>query len=199
MTSPRIVRYLSHPQVRIDPQVAVGLWSLSPVGRARVAALAGSGVLRGTTRVISSAEVKARETAGPLAAALGCVPEVRPDMHENDRTATGFVPEAEFETLADAFFAFPDRSVKGWETARDAQTRILRAMRACLAADGGGDVGDLLIVGHGAVGTLLYCALSGLPISRLQDQPAGGGNVWTFRRESQRPIHGWTPMEALLR
>ena len=30
-----IVRYLTHPQVQIDPDVPVPQWGLSPVGRAR--------------------------------------------------------------------------------------------------------------------------------------------------------------------
>ncbi|WP_306235158.1 hypothetical protein [Bradyrhizobium sp. Bra64] len=32
--------------------------------------------------------------------------------------------------------------------------------------------GDILFVGHGAVGTLLFCHFSGHPIDRVHDQPA---------------------------
>ena len=92
--------YLSHPQVRIDPAQDVPSWSLSPEGAARVEALAARGALAGISRVVSSAEVKALETARPLAASLGCTVEIRPRMHENDRSATGFLPPAEFEAVA---------------------------------------------------------------------------------------------------
>lgn len=191
-----IVRYLTHPQVVIDPAKPIPDWSLSTVGAARVAALAAQpGALSATTRVISSAETKALETARPLALALGVALEIRPAMHENDRSATGFLPPHEFEAVADAFFANPRESIRGWETALAAQTRIVAEVEACLASGG---KGDLLIVGHGGVGTLLFCALSGLAIDRRFDQGPGGGGCWfQFDRTTRRPPSGWQPMERL--
>jgi len=76
------VRYLTHPQVDIDPAVPVPEWSLSAVGRDRVAALAAAGWLSGTSEIIASAERKAIETAAILGAALGLSVEVRQAMHE---------------------------------------------------------------------------------------------------------------------
>ena len=192
----RTVRYLTHPQVLIDPATPIPDWSLNAVGAARVAALmANPGALGGTRRIISSAEVKALETARPLAEALGIAVEIRPDMHENDRSATGFLPPAEFEAVADQFFAHPAQSVRGWETADHAQARILREVNACLSEDGQGDV---LFVGHGGVGTLLFCALGGLPISRAYDQGPGGGGCWFgFDLPDRKPHHGWQAMELL--
>ncbi|MCA8884303.1 MAG: histidine phosphatase family protein [Rhodobacteraceae bacterium] len=192
---PRLVRYLSHPQVRIDPAVPVPQWGLSPEGAARVAALARSGALSGTVRVVSSLETKAVETALPLAQALGCPLQCHTVMGENDRSATGFLPGPEFEATADAFFARPDRSVRGWETAKAAQSRIVAAVRDCLATP---DDGDLLLVGHGAVGTLLYCHLAGHPIDRRFDQPAGGGNLFAFCRDTGAVSGGWQPLETLI-
>lgn len=161
---PQIVRYLTHPQVLIEPLKDVRAWSLNEVGSNRVASLAARlGSLSGTRRVISSEETKALETATPLASALGVALEVRPKMHENDRSATGFLPPQEFEAVADQFFAEPATSVRGWETAKDAQRRIVAEVEACLT---GPQVGDILFVGHGGVGTLLFCALSGIGIDR---------------------------------
>lgn len=187
--------YLTHPQVRIDPAIPVERWSLDETGRARVEALARSGALWTVRRVISSAETKALETAGPLAAALGLSPEIRRRMGENDRSATGFLPPDEFERVADRFFAEPEASVRGWERAVDAQARIVAEVASCLA-DGAEE--DVLIVGHGAVGTLLWCALAGAPISRAHDQGrTGGGSVFAFARPGGRPLSGWKPMESL--
>ena len=73
----RIVRYLSHPQVVVDPLKEIPDWSLSDIGVSCVKALAKSGALIGTTNVISSAETKAIETASPLARALGCEVTIR--------------------------------------------------------------------------------------------------------------------------
>ena len=127
------VRYLTHPQVQIDPAVPVALWTLSSVGRKRVNALAQARWLSGTTRLIASGEPKALETAEILAAALGLVVEVREAMHENDRSETGFLPPGEFEAVANDFFATPTVSVRGWEPALAAQARIVREVEACLA------------------------------------------------------------------
>ncbi|MEO0362270.1 MAG: histidine phosphatase family protein, partial [Pseudomonadota bacterium] len=172
-----VVRYLTHPQVRIDAAIPVPDWGLSDEGAARVEAAVDRWAFAGTVHVVSSAERKALETARPIAHALALDLEIREAMHENDRSATGFLPPAAFEAAADAFFAAPETSFKGWERAADAQARVLREAEAALAA---APAGDVLFVGHGAVGTLLYCAFAGRAIDRAYDQK-GGGHVWAAR------------------
>jgi len=189
-----IVRYLSHPQVAIDPAIPVDKWGLNEEGRQRVMALAGNMALAQTRTVISSGEKKAVETAQPLAEPLGLPVIIREEMHENDRSATGFLMPDEFEQVASQFFACPDTSIRGWERAVDAQSRIVGAVEKVLSEAGRGDV---LIVGHGGVGTLLMCHIAGWPIARDHDQPGGGGNVFAFEGGSQQLLHGWTPMERL--
>lgn len=157
--------------------------------------LARSDALLGTKHVISSAETKAIETAAPLAEALGCHLVVREAMHENDRSATGFLPPDEFERVADQFFARPQESVCGWETADAAQARIVREVRDCLEQC---KEGDVLLVGHGGVGTLLFCYLSGVPISRTFDQSVGGGGCYfEFTTKLGKPLAAWQPIEEL--
>ena len=190
-----IARYLSNTHVVKDTDVPVPQWGLRDEGRTRVAALAASGALTDTQVIYSSTEVKAVETAAPLSKAIGCPHHQRAEMGENDRSATGFLPAAAFEAAADAFFAHPDRSYRGWETARAAQARILAAIDVVLSEH---PKDNILFVGHGAVGTLLYCALMDLPIDRQHDQPHGGGNVLTFETVTRTPDGPWQPMEALL-
>lgn len=193
----QIVRYLTHPQVVIDPEIDIPNWSLNATGKARVDALVRSGALRGTKRIVSSAETKAIETAEPIATSLGCAYEIREAMHENDRSTTGFLPPHAFEEVADQFFASPEQSIRGWERAIDAQARIVREVDAVLADH---EDSDLLLVGHGGVGTLLYCALLGVPIDRTFDQgPGGGGCVFAFDSVARQPLSGWQPMEALFK
>ena len=111
-------------------------------------------------------------------------------LRENDRVATGYLPPAEFQTTADLFFAHPDRSVRGWEKAVDAQARIVSAVRDIAANDRTG--GDIAILAHGGVGALLLCDILGVPISRMHDQPGiGGGNLFSFDAVSWRLRHGW--------
>ncbi|MCS3726936.1 histidine phosphatase family protein [Bradyrhizobium betae] len=189
-----IVRYLTHPQVQIDPDVPVPQWGLSPVGRARTETMAQAPWLANTTQIISSGERKAIETAGIIAGALGIMIEIREAMHENDRSATGFLKPVEFEQVADRFFAQPHLSVRGWERAVDAQARIVREAEAVLARNRPGDV---LFVGHGAVGTLLFCHVAGYPIDRVHDQPAGGGHCFALVRQDRRILHAWCRMEEI--
>lgn len=185
--------YLTHPQVRIDPDVPVPRWGLNDTGRARTQALARAPWLRRFARIVASDETKAQETATILGAALGIAPETAPDLHENDRSATGFLPPPEFERMADAFFAAPTQSVRGWEAAGAAQLRIVRAVGAVLAA---APDAATLFVGHGGVGTLLKCHCGGRPIARREDQGSGGGgNHFGFRWGPPELRHDWRPME----
>jgi hypothetical protein len=49
------------------------------------------------------------------------------------------------------------------------------------------------VVAHGAVGTLLLCALLGEPISRRRDQPSQG-HYWTARLPELAVEQGWQPI-----
>jgi broad specificity phosphatase PhoE len=191
---PNLVRYLTHPQVKIDPVIPVPSWGLSEVGRARTEAIAGTGQLSGTTQIISSGERKAIETAEIIAAKLNVDVEIRQAMHENDRSATGFLTPDEFEAVANQFFAQPHISIRGWERAIDAQSRIVREVEHVLARNRPGDV---LLVGHGGVGSLLYCHYSGFAIDRIYDQPAGGGYFFAFTADGRRVQHSWCRLEDL--
>lgn len=186
--------YITHPQVRVDPAVPVPRWGLSEVGRARAEATANAPWVRQLGRIVSSDETKAMELAGILAAAAGVTVEIVEGAHENDRSATGFLPPREFEKAADWFFAHPDESFHGWERAIDAQARIVSVVTAVLASHDPSI--PIAFVGHGGVGTLLRCHLAGLPIARIHDQPPnGGGNIHAFRLFDLSPLTGWVPME----
>jgi broad specificity phosphatase PhoE len=163
--------FVTHPEVVVDPAVPVPRWHLKDSGIAKLRRFAASGALEGVTSVWASTECKAIEAAGVLAGALGLGVAVREDLGENDRSATGFLPPPEFERMADAFFANPDVSVRGWERAVDAQARIVAAVRAVVANS---PEGDVLVAAHGAVGALLRGHLLGAPISRVLDQPGQG-------------------------
>jgi broad specificity phosphatase PhoE len=189
-----LVRYLTHPQVQIDPAIPVPLWGLNEVGRGRTEAIPSAGRLLGTTQIISSGERKAIETAEIIGAKLKVGVEVREAMHENDRSTTGFLVPDEFETVANQFFAQPHVSIRGWERAIDAQLRIVREVEQVLARNRPGDV---LFVGHGGVGTLLYCHYCGFAIDRIHDQPAGGGHFFAFTSDGRRMQHRWRPLEDL--
>jgi len=186
----RIAYVITHPEVIIDPATPVAHWRLSEVGVRRIQAFAASAEMRGLDAIWSSEETKAIEAANILAEAHGLSVSRRADLGENDRTATGFLPPQEFERVADAFFAHPESSIRGWERAVDAQARMVGAVEAILA----GFEGDrLAIVAHGAVGTLLFCHLAGAPIDRAADQPHQGC-YWAFDIDRRAVLHRWRPI-----
>ena len=177
---------ITHPEVVVDPATPVVDWSLSAAGRARARRLTTASWVLGLERVVCSAERKARETAGLLAVARALPCTVDDELGENDRSATGFLSPAEFEAVADAFFAAPQESVRGWEPAAVAQQRVLRAVRRHVA----GDPNGVAFVAHGAVGTLLYCDLAGVAVDRRHDQP-GQGSYFAFDAVRWAPLHPW--------
>ena len=130
---PQILRYITHPQVQIDPSIPVPKWGLSQQGRTRAKYFASLPILNSTKTIISSAETKAIETAIIISDAIDVPVIIREKTHENDRSATGFLEPNEFERVADLFFSKPLESVLGWETATHAQSRIVtEAMKLSL-------------------------------------------------------------------
>ena len=189
--------YVTHPQVRMDPAVPVPRWGLSDEGRARAEAFARHPLVLAARRVVASSETKAVELAQILAVAARVPFTAEAEFNENDRSSTGYVPAERFEQLADAFFARPDESVEGWEPAAVAQARIVHAVETALMHHR--PERPIIFAGHGAVGTLLKCALDRRPISRDEDQRRighpGGGNVLAIRLADRALLSDWAPME----
>lgn len=186
--------FVTHPDVAIDPSRPVPDWSLSAVGVARMRAALQQPWTRHIGAIVASTERKAIETAEILANARQLPFTTMAALGENDRSATGYLPKAEFEALADQFFAHPEHSVRGWERAVDAQHRIVGAFEAVRAIAPPHQ--DTAIIAHGAVGALLMCALETIPISRSQDQPPGGGGYYFAIDPRTRLVrHGWTAVD----
>lgn len=190
------VLYITHPEVAIDPAVPTPQWGLNEKGRARAEAFAARGLLARCTQFFASAERKARDLAEILAAATDGTVVVDERFNENDRSSTGFLAGGKFEEAVTALFGQPDISYRGWETARDAQSRIVAAVTAALAATAPEQ--NVVFCGHGCVGTLLKCALGKRPIALAEDQrlmaAPGGGNVIAFSRH-MRLLTDWQAME----
>ena len=175
----RAIYFVTHPNVIISRDVPVPEWPLSELGRARMTRGLDQPWVKDVTSVYSSTERKAIDGAQIMAQHLALAFKQVPELGENDRSSTGFLPPSEFEAVADEFFAKPDVSIRGWERAVDAQSRIVEAVQRLVASDQ--TAGAIAIISHGAVGALLSCKLSGKVIDRRYDQPAnGGGNFFRF-------------------
>lgn len=181
------VLVVTHPEVLVEPATPVPQWRLSARGVDRMRVFASSPPVAAVRSIWCSNETKALDAAAVLAAELSAPVRTEADLHENDRSATGYLPPDQFEAMADAFFTRPEEGVRGWERAVDAQARMVAAVHRILAT---APAGDVAIVTHGAVGTLLLCKMLGEPISRARDQ-AHQGCYWSFDRETGRVLHPW--------
>lgn len=187
--------FITHPNVVVGKDVPVPRWPLSELGQARMRNGLQQPWVKELAAIYCSTEQKAIDGARILADHLNLAFAEIPELGENDRSATGYLPPAEFESMADAFFASPSVSVRGWERALDAQRRIVQAVNEIARA--GSAAHSVAIVSHGAVGTLLYCHLAGLAIDRRWDQaPNGGGNYFRFTLEPRKVFSGWRAIDA---
>jgi broad specificity phosphatase PhoE len=199
--------FITHPDVIIDPERPIERWALSPRGRQRMQAMLSQPWVRRIGRVLSSSEQKALDGAEILVTALGISHQVVRELGEFDRSSTGLLPAAEFWALADEFIRWPERSIRGWERAVDAQARVFGAVRAAAAnwAPSSPEAPDLAFVAHGAVGALLLAQLSGAGISRSFDQPSpppgsppgtGGGHYFSFSLPELELEQRWQAIEG---
>jgi len=101
------------------------------------------------------------------------VPRVSCHLRNSSRSLTRSLPDLTKACVAGSAQLMP-RSVRG----------VFDRIAA------GGHEADIAIVAHGAVGTLLLCQLSGIPISRAYDQPYQG-HYWACDMESRNVLHGW--------
>ncbi|MEZ0169021.1 histidine phosphatase family protein [Microvirga sp. TS319] len=184
--------FLTHPEVVIDPLVPVPQWPLNAIGRGRMEQFAEALSDSGLTSIHASTERKAMDGAAIVAERLGLSYRTHEDLGENDRSATGYIAPPEFWEVVDAFFANPHESIRGWERAIDAQTRIVTAVRRIAAEE----PGDTLVVAHGGVGCLLMAHLQAVEIGReSRPQHPGGGCFFVMDRETFSLHEDWRTIE----
>jgi broad specificity phosphatase PhoE len=87
--------------------------------------------------------------------------------------------------------ALPGRSGHGLDREAAAQQRVVTAVERCLTQ---ATTGDVAVVAHAAVGTLLWCHLADEPIDRRHDQP-GQGSWYSVDLPTMRPPSSWTRLQ----
>src|ERR671922_1330828 len=107
----RLIYFVTHPDVVIDPTVPVPRWPLSERGVERMRRLLGRPWIAQLGAIYCSMEQKAIDGAAIVSHATGLPFQQLATLGENDRSATGYLPAAEFQTTADEFFARPHDSV----------------------------------------------------------------------------------------
>ena len=186
----RLAYFITHPDVVIDARVPVPRWPLSERGRARMQQLLAQPWVANVDAIYSSAEQKARDGAAIVAEYLGRASQAIEGLGEIDRSSTGYLPHEEHMAVAAEFFAHPERSIRGWERAVDAQQRIVSTIDDLLMHDQGKR--DIIIVSHGAVAMLYRSWLQQLPIDDHEQPPhPNGGNYFCFDTQTKSLVHDW--------
>lgn len=187
----RRLYFITHADVVIDPDVPVPQWPLSEKGRARHAALR----LPPLGSVWSSTEQKALDGAAILSEAQGVPRRALEALGENDRSATGFLPPEEFWEVVEQFFARPDQSIRGWKRAADAQARVVAALQTVAAT---APEGDIAVVAHGGVGSLLRAHVLKARIDMSHGQPTDqvGGYLLEIGLPDWRLLRDWTEIST---
>ena len=184
------IYFISHPEVVIRADVPVTQWPLSEKGVSRMQQSLTLDWVQDVSAVYCSTEQKAIDGARIIAEYLGLGFTTVAELGENDRSATGYLVPDEFERTATRFFNNPELSIRGWEKAVDAQARIMQAV-ARIDTEEISD-GAIAIVSHGAVGSLLFCALTDKTIDRRWDQPgSGGGNYLVLKLSPVKQCSEW--------
>ena len=154
---------IKHAPPEITPEVISHRWVLSAAGRARCDWLAEVCRSRGVASIFASPEPKTLETAALVAMALELPFRPLDGLQENDRTGLGFVAPGVLEARIAAFFAHPDATVIGGESAHSVLMRFQAAID--VAARRSTD-GAVAVVTHGAAMSAFIAAHN--PIDPLE-------------------------------
>src|SRR5215470_2879032 len=112
---------VKHALPEVNSQASSHRWVLSEEGRRRCRWLADEIKTQKVSRLFSSLEPMALETAALVAVRTGHRIEPRPNLHENNRTGFGFVEQDELQQQFRMFFNHPtpgSRSAKRPPTVR---------------------------------------------------------------------------------
>jgi 2,3-bisphosphoglycerate-dependent phosphoglycerate mutase len=128
---------VKHAPPEITRDVVPSRWVLSEEGHRRCDWLAGELKTKGVSRLYSSLEPKALETAALVAARIGLTVEPWLNLHENDRNGFGFQEVDELRRRLREFFERPAQLTIGNETADGALQRFAGAVADILSRSRG--------------------------------------------------------------
>ena len=191
-----LVRYLICPEVVADVERAASEQMLSNLAIEQLETFARSGALTGSSHIFTSDWQGARQAGSILADHLAVRPVADPGMNECETMVIAPVANRGVLDRIGQVFAKPSSGrLEGCEAAQDAQDRIaaayLLAMEQVIAR---GMRGDVLFVGHGRIGALLQCHLTGQSIGSQAVAPSPG-HTFVYDWGARKMLHSWRPLD----
>jgi broad specificity phosphatase PhoE len=143
---PKII-LAKHAMPQVQSPVPAHRWHLGAEGIAGARRLGERLREYGPSRIVSSREPKAMETAAIVAEVLGLTHGVEDDLHEHERPEPGLLGADEFQRKVEALFARPADVAFGAESAATALRRFAVALDRIAARE----LEMTVIVTHGTV------------------------------------------------
>ncbi len=167
----KTIYFITHPDVTVEPKVHPKEWHISPQGKNRVDSLTQEHFWRYVQYIFTSSECRALETGEIIHEKHNIAIQQFEELQEQRRSTTNyFLSLAELASTMRMFFSRPKESIRGWESASEAQRRIVSAIDSLVELYPGYET--VAIVSHGIVGSLLRSYLMKHPIeeSLCQDK-----------------------------
>ena len=154
----RTLILVRHSESKLDPEVPPQQWILTKEGKQRCVPLSTKLADYNPKGIVTSEEVKARETGEIVAKILGLPCITAQDIHEHRRKAGGNLSPEAWQIMVASLFKSPSECIFGLETANQALERFSRAIYSIMEKQQGR---SLAVVTHGTVMSLYYRALTG--------------------------------------
>ena len=149
--------FLRHAETKKDSKIPIKQWRLTFEGKENVQNLTSTGIFDTVDIIISSQEIKAYQSALPLAKRLNKKVHRIKGLGEINREGGGVMSKEDYDTTKEKIFTDLDFRVHGWETARHALHRFKKAVEKINRTHKGKKI---LISSHGTVMTLYFAFLS---------------------------------------
>ncbi len=186
--------FLTHTDVEIDKNELIEKWPLSEKGKDRFKKINLQSWFSKIDQIFTSEEQKAVDGADIASAYLNKPYTKIKSLGEFDRTSTGYQPYETFMHNVNSFFQYPTKNVCGWESATDAQKRIVKTIADIVMQSSNKDI---LVISHGAVGALYMSYLLKKTISIIYSQPENnGGNYFIVDSNTNKVIQTWKPLDT---
>lgn len=167
----KTIYFITHPNVDVTPNTPPNMWNLSEQGNERVHNLTKEDWWKYVQFIVSSNESRALQTLDIIKERYNIPSQVFYPLEEQRRSNTNYyLSLTDLAITMRMFFSRPKESIRGWESAVDAQQRIVTAIETIQELYP--QYQTIAIISHGIVGSLLRSYLMHHPIeeSLCQDK-----------------------------
>lgn len=163
--------FIAHAEVVPDPGISIAMWNYTDYGMSRWEKILKKLWIKDIEKIYTSPESRALSAAEGLTKSLGYSLHTREDLGPIKKPDIGKVTPEEYAAALAQFYQFPDKSLAGWETASDAQKRIVTATSSILQESQ--TVAYIAVISHEDLGNLLLSHVKQVEIQQFDTWSVG--------------------------